>query len=221
MSFIKKLAAFVLSTIILLTFTFPAGAVNGQVTYSGDAGEFIFAPGTDYSVTDLFPEFKDVMPGDKLTQEITVRNEASRKVKVKIYMRALGAHEDSVDFLSKMNLKVEKTEDTVLFEAPADQTAGLTEWTYLGLLYSGGETDLLVTLDVPTSLDNENKSLIGYLDWQFMVEEFPAEPTDPRPPQTGDFWSIVPWVATAAASAGILIFLIFILIKRRRKDEEE
>ena len=106
MSFVKRIAVIVLSVIMLVIFALPAGAVNGQVTYSGDAGEFIFAPGTDFSVTDLFPEFKDVKPGDKLTQEITVRNEASRKVKVKIYMRALGAHEDSVEFLSKMNLKV-------------------------------------------------------------------------------------------------------------------
>ena len=33
------------------------------------------------------------MPGDALTQQINVRNEASKKVNVKIYIRALGSAE--------------------------------------------------------------------------------------------------------------------------------
>lgn len=221
MKFVKSFTSLTLALVLIITCSFSASAVNGQVTYSGDAGEFIFAPGSEYSATDLFPDLKDVMPGGSYEQQITVRNEASRKVKVKIYMRSLGAHEDSQEFLSKLNLRVEKTEDTVMFDAPANETAGLTEWTYLGLLYSGGETDLKVILDVPTSLDNENKSLIGYLDWEFMVEEFPAEPTDPRPPMTGDFLSLVPWIITFGASAAILAILIILIIKRRKKEDEE
>ena len=45
---------------------------------------------------------KGVMPGDKLTQTVNVKNDASKDVEVKIYMRALGAHEGSEEFLSQL-----------------------------------------------------------------------------------------------------------------------
>lgn len=218
MKIFKRVSIVLLAVILMMTSTITAFAANGQVTYDGNAREFIFAPGSDHSVTDLFPEFKDVMPGDSISQTITVRNEASRRVKIKIYLRSLGAQPESEEFLSKMNLKVDKLEDTNMFEAPADQTAQLTEWTYIGLLYSGGETELKVTLDVPTSLDNNFKSQAGHIDWEFKVEEFPTEPTDPRPPQTGDVWNYLPWAITFVASATTL-FIVFLIVKRRKQTE--
>ena len=121
----KRLVALLLVLCVILAM--PVHADNGSVTYSGDAGEFIFAPGSDYSLTDLFPNFKDVMPGDTLTQQITVKNDASEKVKVKIYIRSLGAHEDSVEFLSQLKLTVAtsaENEMAYMFDAAANETAG-------------------------------------------------------------------------------------------------
>ena len=94
----KKIFAFLCICVLLLSCITPVSAADGNVTYSGDAGQFIFTPGSEYSPTDLFPNFKDVMPGDSVTQTITVRNDASNKVKVKIYMRALGAHAEITEF---------------------------------------------------------------------------------------------------------------------------
>ncbi|MBQ8802659.1 MAG: LPXTG cell wall anchor domain-containing protein [Tyzzerella sp.] len=197
-------------------------AADGNVTYSGDAGEFIFAPGSDYSPTDLFPNFKDVMPGDSITQKITVRNDASNKVKVKIYMRSLGAHEDgeSPDFLSQMNLRVEKSEDNTMaymFDAAANETAQLTDWVCLGTLYSGGEVNLNVILDVPEEMDNNYAHKEGYLDWEFMIEEFPIERDDPK---TGDDADMTLWVAMTVAAA-LVIVIWFIWRKKGQKKEEQ
>ena len=107
----KKLIVLLTVCILALSTVMPVYAADGKVTYSGNAGKFVFEPGSDYSLTDLFPNFKDVMPGDTLTQKITVKNNADNKVKVKIYMRSLGAHEDSVEFLSQLGLKVQKSTD--------------------------------------------------------------------------------------------------------------
>ena len=189
-------------------------AAGSTVTYNGTAQDFIFEPGSRYSPTDLFPNFKDVMPGDTVTQHITVRNKASKRVKVKIYMRALGAHRDSEEFLSQMNLTVWNESDTIMFDAPAHRKAGLAEWTCLGTLYSGGKADLSVILEVPVEMDNRFQDAVGYLDWQFMVEELPIEVTDPK---TGD--TIFYYVAIMAASAAGLVFLV--LLWRKKKQEEE
>ena len=208
--------------IITFLFAFSAYAADGRVTYSGNAGEFVFEPGSEYSLTDLFPNFKGVMPGDTLTQKITVKNDADNKVKVKIYMRSLGAHEDSVEFLSQLGLKVAKSEENemaYMFDAAANETAQLTDWVCLGTLYSGGEVNLDVTLSVPTSLDNEYQSKIGYLDWEFMIEEFPIEDTDPKPPQTGDNSHMGLWFAIMLCSGAMLIILLFWRKKDKEKEE--
>jgi len=196
----------------------PAQAQDGRVTYSGNAGEFIFEPGSEHSVTDLFPNFKGVMPGDSLTQKITVKNDADDKVKVKIYIRSLGAHEESVEFLSQLGLKVSTSRENqmaYMFDAAADQTAQLTDWVCLGTLYSGGEVNLDVTLSVPVEMGNEFQDQIGYLDWEFKVEEYPAEPDDPRPPQTGDNTEIIFYLLIAV----VAILILFIIWKRRKKDD--
>ena len=215
----KKLIKILVFCVVLLSSAMSVYAADGKVTYQGNAHQFIFEPGNDCSLTDLFPNFKDVMPGDTLTQKITVKNDAANDVKVKVYIRSLGAHEDSVNFLSELGLKVQKSEDNemaYMFDAAADQTAQLSEWVYLGMLYSGGEVNLDVTLEVPVWLGNEFQSKIGYLDWEFMIEEFPVETTDPIPPKTGDDFQPGLWLALMAGSLMMLIILWF----WRKKSKE-
>ena len=207
----KRVTRVALALIMLMTVAVSASAADGNVTYSGDAGKFIFAPGSEHSLTDLFPEFKDVMPGDTLTQKIVVKNNAKKSVKIS--MRALGAHEDSKDFLSKLNLYVEKVTDTPLFEAPADQTAQLTEWRQICVLAAGGESELMVGLQVPTSLDNNYKKLVGYLDWEFMVEEIGDDDV-----QTGDSVTYLPWIAGIGGSVALIVI---ILAGRKRKEIDQ
>lgn len=200
----------------LLIFAMPTAlAATGQVTYNGSAGKFIFAPGSNHSPTDLFPDLKGVMPGDTITQGITVKNAASNRVKIRLYLRATGAHEDSEEFLSQLQLTVRNNTGTILFDAPADETTGLSSWTYLGTLYSGGTTELSVTLKVPLTLDNRFQNAVGKLDWEFMVEELPIESTDPQPPKTGD--TILPYILTLAASGAVIVLLLVAEKKKRSR----
>lgn len=215
----KKIITLLITLAVLLSSTVTVFAADGKVTYSGNAGNFVFEPGSEHSLTDLFPNFKGVMPGDTLTQKITVKNDADNKVKVKIYMRSLGAHEDSVEFLSRLGLKVSKSEENkmaYMFDAAANETAQLTDWVCLGTLYSGGEVNLDVTLNVPVSMGNEFQDQIGYLDWEFKIEEYPVEDTDPKPPQTGDNSNLGLWFALMICS----LFMLIILLVWRKKDRE-
>lgn len=221
---VKRISALLTVVVMVLGFGSTAYAEESTVTYVGGADKFIFAPGSEYSPTDLFDNFKGVMPGDSLTETIEVRNDINNDVKIKVYMRSLGAHEFENDeekteasraLLSQMNLNVRQQGGSELFDAPADQTAGLTDWVYLGTVYSGGEIILDVKLDIPIEMGNDFQESIGYLDWQFKVEELPVEPSDPLPPKTGDgnnFWF---WTAMLTSSAVVLVFILIIAKKRR------
>ena len=185
--YIKLIA--LISTLMLVLLSCVSVNAESQVIYDSNANEFVFSPGSDHSPTDLFENFKNVMPGDSLTQSITVKNDEDNEVKVNIYLRALGAKEGSEELLSKLNLKVAKSSDNrmaYMFDAAANETDGLSEWVLLGTLYSGGEVNLEVTLDVPIELGNEFQDAAGYLEWEFKVEELPIDPDDPEPPKTGE-----------------------------------
>ncbi|MBQ8649275.1 MAG: hypothetical protein IJ470_04320 [Clostridia bacterium] len=216
---LKRIISGICAVILYVSAFVSVSAENGKVTYSGYSGTFVFEPGSEHSPTDLFPNFKDVMPGDTISQRITVKNEASNDVKVKIYLRSLGATEEIKEFLSKLSLKVENVEDKVMFNSSAEQTDGLTDWVCLGLLYSGGETDLDVTLSVPASLDNSYSSQIGYIDWEFKIEEFPVEDSDPSP-STSDS-RFAPLIASVLAAACVLLIPLLVLLRKKRNAEEE
>lgn len=213
---LAKICAFLMVLVMVFGLCTTAYAA-GSVTYDGNANKFIFAPGTKDSPTSLFENFQNVMPGDTLTEQIQIRNDSSNKVKIRVYLRSKGAQENTDDFLSQMELTVKQKDDSILFSAPADETAQLTDWVYLGTVYSGGEITLDVTLEVPITMGNDYQNEIGYIDWEFKVEELPVESTDPKPPQTGDTSNLFLY-------AGLMIFsfaaLIILILGKRRKQEE-
>ena len=216
-SFIKKTVLLLAALALTLSFSATVFA-EGTVTYEEGAKKFIFAPGSSYSPTDLFSDFKGVMPGDSITQQIVIKNDVKNNVNIKLYLKSLGAHDDSKEFLSQMNLKVSQDGTSNLFDAPSDQTAGLTEWVYLGTIYSGGDIKLNVTLDVPADMGNEFKSAVGLIDWQFKVEELPISPDDPKPPKTGDNSNIAIWLLVCIISLAVIVLSSVLMNKSTKAD---
>ena len=167
----KKMLFFVIFIISLISTALVCSAADGNVTYSGNAGEFIFSPGTEHSPTDLFDNFKNVMPGDTITQKITVKNNADGNVKAEIFLRSFGADEKSEDFLSKLKMYVKKSDGSYIFSDSAEKPFALDKPVSLGVFLSGEVTDIEVILEVPVELDNSYSSSIGKIKWEFSVRE--------------------------------------------------
>ena len=197
---IKLLSSFTLSFILMLSAVLTNFAADSNVTYAGEADKFIFEPGTGYSPTDLFDNFKNVMPGDTVTEYITITNKASDCDYVQVYLRAV-AHDENGNPLSydeafeaadgkdQAGVAGQRDEtavtmsdflaqlsmkvyqgEKVLFEASPDELGGLTENVFLGELRQGETTTLAVELAVPIELGNEYASRVGEVDWVFSVE---------------------------------------------------
>jgi hypothetical protein len=73
---------------------------------------------------------------------------------------------------------------------------------------------LEIILDVPITLGNEFQDAIGYLQWEFKVEELPKENTDPKPPHTGDKTPVVLLSAIAGVSVTAVCALAILARKK-------
>lgn len=200
----KKTISFLLALLLLAT---SSALAASSVTFEGGAENFVFLPGSQFSDSDLFQNYKMVMPGDVLTQRITVRNTSNKQVR--IYMRAEPVDASYRDFLSQMNLQV-SCKDEQIFDAAVSETAQLTENTLLGTFKTAGSTELVVTLTVPLDLGNEYMCTMGIVPWTFLVEEVPDEDT----PHTGDDFELGTWLLAAGM---ILAAIAVVLVQMKRQ----
>ena len=215
----KKFIALLLAVVCCLTAMIPISA-DDSIIYDGEAHEFVFV----HDEVDEDGEEIKVMPGDTIKRKLTVKNDVERDVKVNIFVRPLvkviGSETGVAEYLPEVTVTIVKARENrmgYMFEASADQFDENGEWLMLGTLYSGGEVNLEVTLDFPVTLGNDFQGAAFYLE--FRVQEFPKEPDDPEPPQTGDVNNVVLFSCTAAVAT--VLILIPILARRRRRDADE
>lgn len=204
----KKINLFLALLLVLAVLCGSAMAEEASVNYVNGAEAFVFLPGSSYSGSDMFENFKNCVPGDVRTQEITVRNYTGKQVR--IYMKAEPIAEADRAFLEQLHMTV-TSKDGVIFEAAPSETAQLTEYVLLGTFKYEGTTDLLVQLTIPVEMGNEHMGAIGTVPWTFMAEELPDDAT----PHTGDWFSMSTWLAVAAVLLAVIIVLI--AVQRKRK----
>ena len=183
----KAVFSLVLMLLIVMSLSSTAYAAAPSITFKGFTSGFDFQLGSEYTETDLFNSFKNVMPGDTVTETITFTNSASDCDFVNLYMRA-EAHDETAnplspkvaeketvaamtEFLSKLSMKVWNGTE-LIYDAAPNELGGLGSNKFLGTFRSGETATLKVELSVPIDLDNKFADRIGEVDWIFHVEAY-------------------------------------------------
>lgn len=167
----KTISALVLTLVMFLSVTGTAQASSG-LTFNGQGNAFTFTSGSpdqEYP-TDLFSNFKDVMPGDTRTEQITIRNNATSRADVRFHLLSSGAvGQESQEFLENLTLSVTRSDGVQLYSGPASGSMGEID---LGRLAYGGSVVLTVVLGVPIELDNSFQEAAGHISWRIRIEEY-------------------------------------------------
>ena len=85
----RMILSLVLMLMLVMSLATTAYAADPTVTYKGQNDKFDFGSGSSYTSTDLFANFKNVMPGDTLKQDITFKNDAKDCDYVRLYLKAV------------------------------------------------------------------------------------------------------------------------------------
>ena len=225
----KTIASLVMMLVLLLGIGAPAYA-DGIVSYQGGAEKFVFLPGSSYTDTDLFDGFKNVMPGDTLTQTVEVRNRFLNTGSVRIYLRAV-AHDEQTnplssavaasgetvatmsDFLSQLYMEVWQG-DKCIYTGSPDELDGLKNNVLLGTIPRFKSTTLTVKLQVPAELGNEYANRVGEVDWVFTAEEL-----DPQGnPKTGDTSNLTLWICVMVVCLVAIAVVAFLVLKKKKQN---
>lgn len=188
---IRSLFSLLLVLTLVLSLCGSALAADTAVVYTGKtasedgkySGNFEFTTGGfAYNATDLFDNFKNVMPGDTLTQKITFKNEApeSECDYVMLYLSAQPHFSEDVakveksetemlDFLAQLKLKITDEAGNVLFDDTADKTMAQQA---LGRIDVGSDLALTVELTVDKLMGNDYAHRMGEIDWVFSLSAF-------------------------------------------------
>ena len=177
--------------ILLLVLCTMQTAFAGTIEYAGEAKRIVFASGSQYTDSDLFDGFKNVMPGDQKTETITFTNTATDSAFVKLYMQAkphneenplsekVAAHNNTTlamaeAFLAQLTIKVwngSKDAGKLLYDSNGTVN-DLDEGVLLGEFRSGEQGTITVEVTVPKELGNAYADRIGEIDWIFTTEAF-------------------------------------------------
>ena len=204
--FITKAFSFLLAMMMVTGLSSTALAAESSVSFE-DGKLIAFEPGSVYTDSDLFDNFKGIMPGDSRSEEDTIQNKSDDCDYIKVYLRAVLHDEagtpiiDKVleelrnderrgetselaymhDFLSQLSMTVKNGTEEIYNVSP-DEPGGLAENVCLGTIRKGESLKLDVELSVPITMGNEYANRIGEVEWVFVVEGF----DDPTPPPDDD-----------------------------------
>ena len=220
----KTVIKVIVAAIILFFLSFPASVLAASnVVFEGESDRFVFIPGNK----DLFQNFKGMLPGERRTQQVVVKNNSLRTLDY--YMKVVN-HPDLNDgldvyreelmnlMLINMNFSNGLSYSGTFKDATTTNNVNNKEkykegYFYLTTLGPGQSMNIDLELYAPgTTFDLRFNNLAVYIDWHFYVEE-DQDSVIVKIPQTGGY--IIVLAGVMVLSIGIIVLLIN---KRDRED---
>ena len=200
-----------------------AFADTPAIAYDGNARQLTVSGATDSSgEPDLFPAFKDLMPGDVREQQIEVRA-TGVKSQVRVFVRAVVNHE-TAHLLSPVTLTASAGDASDGWLQTGTPGSVFAYPTQVATFTSDGSTVLNLQLSVPTSVGNELADANKAIRWEITAEDdgekIPVQSADSKKPgllglvATGDSTLTLLLVLLALA---IIAFIAALLLSRRDK----
>lgn len=186
-----KTSLLTLSFLFMMTLQgFALDKTPSNVILEGNAQGLVSIP------DDTFLEYLNMLPGDKESGIVNIRN--SYEYPYKLYLRAKRVtpdEDEEYDLLDKIELKL-TYKDEVIYKGPVSGAEGMEENIYLGTFNPNDAEELLaeIELDGP-STTNEYKDKFAQVDWIFSaIREYDESTSNPdsnidgvvQPPKTGD-----------------------------------
>ena len=246
----KKFISLLLALLVLTSLAVPAMAADGKSTLTVKSKTlFTYDPESKYTDSDLFSGFKNMMPGDRLEQDIRIKNQSWASDYIKVYLRAVphevtenepiydrtaaardGKANETVrsmnDFLSKLQLKVYQisgTTEKLIFEGSPDEADGLENKVYLGSLRRNKEIQLRAELYwyPDANDDNDPDNDYNYNDYMNRVGEVDWEFTVEYRDDPSDSPKTGDYIIMAAAVLMVVSALGLVLLFVLRKKRKK
>ena len=201
---------------------------DSNVYFQNDAHEFVSIPSDD-----LFLNFKGLMPGDDIIQDINISNKNNDTIH--LYMYASETSEDkfeseelkkiSDELIDECSIEVISTNKDgstkTLYNGPLNGKGNNQDMTVINSIYLGryekdDESKISVKLHVPESWDKGNVE--GKIDWIFTCvnSETEKQPEPPKVIKTGDNNSMM----KTYVLAGICVIGLITVLSIRKKEQQ-
>lgn len=173
-----------------------------KIEYENNAELYMEVP------DEFFSRLGHVLPGDTLSQKITINNTTSGEVEYFVSTDKVdGISDKEIELLKKLNLRISNG-SKVLYEGsvyPLDKIS-------LGSYNSKATSDITFTITVPSELGNEYSNLNTAMKWRFTVSgKDKVIPDNPKPvvpsPQTGDTKVQIAFALFFISAIGLIVIL--------------
>ena len=154
---------------------------------------------------DFFNDLKDIIPGDKKSEVISINNVSKSKKRYYLSIDYNNLTEEELKLLNKMELTIKKENGKTI----AKNSLANIKNIVLGTYKSGEKDNLTISIYLPIDADNDYSKLLSKIVFRFYLENPSDELINPATSDESFDWSIKVFIMSSIG------FLIVLLVEKK------